>query len=89
MDNKKNYNTEEDNDAEEKLIAKLAFWGVALATIGDGLATIAAGLDLQQLEKAKVQRTDTQSDLDQQIERMQKQIDQLTYKLEKMERKKR
>ncbi|MCR8658871.1 translation initiation factor 2 [Paenibacillus endoradicis] len=89
MDKKKTNNREQDNDEAETLIAKLGFWGVALATIGDGLATIAAGLELQQLEKAKEQRSDSQLDLDQQIELMQKQIDQLTYKIEKMERKKR
>lgn len=87
--NNKNNSSNQNNDAEDRLIAKLAFWGGALATLGDTFATISAGLALQQLDKDKDQSTDDQSDLVQQIENMQKQIDQLTYKLEKMERKKR
>ncbi|URN95586.1 MAG: translation initiation factor 2 [Candidatus Pristimantibacillus lignocellulolyticus] len=89
MNNKKNKQTEQNSDAEDRYIAKLAFLGGTLATIGDGIAAVAAGMALQQFDKEKNQSSDDQSDLIQQIEQMQKQIDLLTYKIEKMERKKR
>ncbi|WP_138751635.1 translation initiation factor 2 [Paenibacillus sinopodophylli] len=42
---------ENNKDLREIEIAKLAFIGASIATLGDGIAALAAGLELESLEK--------------------------------------
>ena len=87
MDNKRNNLADSSSESTDIYIAKLWFFGASLATIGDGIAAVAAGMALQQLERSSKEDSQIQMELIRQIERMQKQIDQLTYKLEKLDRK--
>lgn len=74
---------DENSMSPEIYAARIGFIGALLSTLGDGLQSIGAGIALQQLEKSSIQDSQTQSD---QLEAMQKQIDQLTKKLEDMEK---
>ena len=84
-----NSRNDQSPDSQEILAAKLAFFGSVIATIGDGITALAAGIVLQGLENTNNQNSPEQSNQSRQLEQMQKQIDQLTSKLEKMERSKR
>lgn len=85
VDNKKNKPIDQSSDSLDTDIAKLAFLGATLTTIGDGITAIAAGMALQQLEDK--QSSNSQAELQKQVDKMQKQIDQLTYKMERLDRK--
>lgn len=74
-------------DSTEVNIAKLELLGSTLVTIGEGITTVAAGMAVQQLEQKEREDTLNQAELVKQMEHMQKQIDQLTYRLEKLDRK--
>ncbi|WP_039042355.1 hypothetical protein [Sporosarcina sp. ZBG7A] len=76
----------ENSTSPEIYAARIGFIGALLSTLGDGLQSVGAGIALQQLENSSSQDTQNQSDQSNQIESMQKQIDQLTRKIEKMER---
>jgi len=76
-------------DTSEILAAKLAFFGSVLATIGDGITALAAGIALQGIENTNNQNSTEQLNQLPQVEQMQKQIDQLTRKIDRMERKNR
>lgn len=67
--------------------ARIGLIGTLLSTLGDGLQSIGAGIALQQLEISSIQDAQTQADQSNQFDSMQKQIDQLTRKIEEMERK--
>jgi len=61
------------SDSQDIQIARLAFIGASIVTLGDGIAAIAAGLALEALEsKQGSQNLDEQS---KQSDTMQKQID--------------
>ena len=62
-------------------IAKLAFIGAAIVTIGDGLSALAAGLALQELEKTNNQNSLDDYEQLKQTESTQKQIDYLIREL--------
>lgn len=82
--NKDNQNNQ---STPEIFAAKLALFGTALSTLGDGIQTIAAGIALEILENANNKTSPDQTDqLKQMEDRMQKEINQLTRKLENMER---
>ncbi|WOV87870.1 translation initiation factor 2 [Sporosarcina oncorhynchi] len=91
MNNPYNNQTSQNTESPEIYAARLALIGSALSTLGDGLQAIAAGIALQELEKSK-QASETpqnpSSELDQtsELEKMQKQIDRLANKIERMER---
>lgn len=76
-ENKKQFG--QNADSPEVLAAKLALFGAALSTLGDGISTIAAGIALQELENSNKQ--DSQKQLSKELDKMQKQIDQLNYQM--------
>ena len=49
----RNNKQNQDNDSMDIYIAKLAYIGTAISTLGDGIQTIAAGLALESLQNAK------------------------------------
>ncbi|MFF2479907.1 translation initiation factor 2 [Paenibacillus sp. NPDC058071] len=68
-------------------IARLAFIGASIATLGDGIAAVAAGLALESLEIQKIQsdqRSYFQSNPSQQLESTQKQLDYFIQELIKL-----
>ncbi|MEV9641743.1 translation initiation factor 2 [Mammaliicoccus sciuri] len=88
MNNFYNNNPQGENSTSPEIYAaRIGFIGTLLSTLGDGLQSIGAAITLQQLENASIQDTQTQSDQSNQFESMQKQIDHLTKKIERMERK--
>jgi type 1 fimbria pilin len=81
----KNTQNDQSTGTQEIDAAKLALIGAALATLGDALQTISAGLALEVLENQKNQTMPDQTDQLKKIEdRMQKQIDHLTNELSKL-----
>ncbi|MCM3359790.1 hypothetical protein MKX96_12460 [Psychrobacillus sp. FSL W7-1493] len=53
-------NNEQNNQNQvpvDVLVAKLALFGATLTTKGDGIAALAAGIALQELEKSKSQNS--------------------------------
>lgn len=90
MANKNNYQNEFNNESPDILAARLALIGSILITIGDGLTTVASGIVLQQLlennntqQNSNSQNFKNQIDQSKQLERLQKQVDYLTRKMEK------
>ncbi len=75
-------------ESPEVYAAKLSFIGSTLSTLGDGLQAIAAGIALQELEKASDTEQDSPNVLNQ-LEDMQQQIDYLASKIDRMERRSR
>lgn len=65
--------------------ARIALVGNILSTLGDALQTIGAGIELQQLENENIQNANSPTELDE-LESMQKQIDELTNKIQEIER---
>ena len=92
MKNGNDYKMEENPESPEIYAAKLSLVGTTLSTLGDALQTIAAGITLQELEKTNNQNSQdsqdsqNQSDQSNKLENMQRQIDQLTRKIERMDR---
>lgn len=78
----------QNSESAEMQAAKISLIGAALSTLGDGLQTIAAGITLQELENQTFQNQNSPEQPNQtaQLELMQKQIDHLTRKIERMER---
>ncbi|WP_299516136.1 translation initiation factor 2 [uncultured Rummeliibacillus sp.] len=94
MANKNNYPNEFNNESPDILAAWLAFIGSLLATIGDGLTTVASNIALQQLlqnennnsqgnQNSNNQISNNQVDQSKQIESLQRQVDYLTRKIDK------
>ena len=82
--NKKNL--EQSSDSMNIQIARLAFIGASIVTLGDGISAIAAGLALEALEKSnnqESQNTDTQLA---QSKDIQKQMDYLINELKHIKR---
>lgn len=86
MNNHNNSSLGENSTSPEIYAARIGFIGALLSTLGDGLQSIGAGIALQQLENSSFQESQPQSDQSNQFENMQKQIDQLTRKIEEMEK---
>lgn len=91
--NKNNYQNEFNNESPDIVAARLALIGTILTTLGDGLTTIASGIVLQQLlennnSQQNSQNSKNQIDQSKQLERLQKQVDYLTRKMEKGNRSK-
>lgn len=78
--------TNQTSDSRDIEIAKLAFIGASIAALGDGLAAVAAGLALEELEKANKQNFQSQNDQSKQTEGMQKQIDYLINELKQLKK---
>ena len=68
-------------DSPENFAAKLAVIAGSITTLGDGLATIAAAIALQELENSQVENGPSTKELEKQMKRMQKQLDYLTQRL--------
>lgn len=67
-------------------IAKIAFIGAAIATLGDGLSALAAGMALQQLQNPTNQSNGIPFEQSKQVESLQQQIDQLIVELKHVKR---
>lgn len=81
--NKQNQN----NDSMDIYIAKLAYIGTAISTLGDGIQTIAAGLALEALQNAKNDSSPTNNgDQTAKVDNMQKQIDYLIAELKQIKK---
>lgn len=81
--NKQNQN----NDSMDIYIAKLAYIGTAISTLGDGIQTIAAGLALESLQNAKNDSSPTNNgDQTAKVDNMQKQIDYLIAELKQIKK---
>lgn len=89
MNNKNDLQNDSSSESTDLLVAKLALFGATLTTIGDGIAALAAGIALKGLENTNNQKSSEQSNQSAQIEQMQKQINELTRKLDIIERSKR
>lgn len=76
---------EQSPDSQEIQIARLAFIGASIATLGDGIAAIAAGLALEALENSSNQGTQ-KSDSSPQSKDMQKQLDYLINELKQIKK---
>ena len=75
-------NPQQDMDTTEIQIARLAYIGALIATLGDGLSAVAAGLTLNALEKSSTkENSQTQTET---AEDLQKQIDYLINELKKV-----
>lgn len=74
------------SDSTEIQIARLAFIAATITTLGDGLAALAAGLALQELEKSNNQSTQPQYDPSKQLDSTQKQIDYLIKELRQIKK---
>lgn len=87
-------------DSIDLQVAKLTFIGASIATLGDGLQAIAAGIALEALEKEQSNNKSSQSQNGQtnnkssqsqngqskQLEKMQKQIDDLINELNQVKK---
>lgn len=85
MNGNKNH-LEQSSDSMNIQIARLAFIGASIVTLGDGISAIAAGLALEALEKSNnqdSQNTDTQLA---QSKDIQKQMDYLINELKHIKR---
>ena len=81
--NKQNQN----NDSMDIYIAKLAYIGTAISTLGDGIQTIAAGLALEALQNANNDSSPTNNgDQTAKVDNMQKQIDYLIAELKQIKK---
>ncbi|MGE7984124.1 translation initiation factor 2 [Solibacillus sp. NPDC093137] len=85
INNYKN-NSNHPSEPAEIQIARLGFIAATIVTLGDGLAALAAGLALQELEKANNQNSQPQYDQSKQIDSTQKQIDYLIKELKQIKK---
>lgn len=84
-----NDNKNKSNQASDSIdiqIAKLAFIGASIATLGDGLNALAAGLALKELEKSSNQSSQNPYDQLKQAESIQEQIDYLIRELKQIKK---
>jgi len=79
----RDYSNESNQAASAQAIqaAKLAFIGASIATIGDGLSAIAAGLALEELVNPIDQRSQNPTHHSKQLDATQQQIDYLINEL--------
>ncbi|QSB09384.1 translation initiation factor 2 [Lysinibacillus fusiformis] len=83
----RNNKQNQDNDSMDIYIAKLAYIGTAISTLGDGIQTIAAGLALESLQNAKNDSSPTNNgDQTAKVDNMQMQIDYLIAELKQIKK---
>lgn len=82
--NKKN--ARQSSDSLDIQIARLAFIGSTITTLGDGITAIAAGLALEALENSSNQNSQNIDKQSKQSDTMQKQIDYIINELEQTKR---
>ena len=78
--------SEQSPDSQEIQIARLAFIGASIATLGDGIAAIAAGLALEALEKKSNPDPQKTGSTLPHSKDMQKQLDYLINELEQIKK---
>ena len=80
-------NPQQSSDITDIQIARLAYIGASIATLGDALSAVAAGLALNALEKSSNQNPQNQnSDQSKDVEDLQKQIDYLINELKQVKK---
>lgn len=80
-------NPQQPSETTDIQIARLAYIGASIATLGDGLSAVAAGLALNALEKSNNQNPQFQSsDQSKEVEDLQKQIDYLINELKQVKK---
>ncbi|GKV56383.1 hypothetical protein NCCP2222_23300 [Sporosarcina sp. NCCP-2222] len=86
------YQADNGSTYDEVLIAKLAFIGSLLATIGDGITTISAAMALENLANSNAKSSGNgnssgnDSNRGNDLEKMQQQLDALTKEMAQMKR---
>lgn len=79
-------NSNQSASQQDIQIAKLAFIGTSISTLGDGIQMVAAGLALEALEKSSNQGAQNSNEHSKQTENMEKQIDYLINELKQIKR---
>lgn len=80
-------NPQQPSEATDIQIAKLAYIGASISTLGDGLSAVAAGLALNALEKSNNQNPQVQNnDQSKEVDDLQKQIDYLINELKQVKK---
>ncbi|MFJ8234131.1 translation initiation factor 2 [Ureibacillus sp. NPDC094379] len=76
------------SESVDLFVAKLAFIGASISTLGDGLQAVAAGIALEALEREKSNNKSSQNNNGQseQLELMQKQMDYLVNELKQVKK---
>jgi len=72
----------------ENYAAKLAVIAAAITTLGDGLSTIAAAIALQDEENENNQKYQNQVNYSRQFDQIQRELDQMSLRIDKLERRK-
>lgn len=74
-------------DAQEIHIARLAFIGASVATLGDAISAVAAGLELEALEKkSSNQNSQNPDEQSKHTSKMQQEIDYIINELKQIKR---
>ena len=84
--NRNGKNSEQSSDSQDIQIARLAFIGASIVTLGDAISAVAAGLALESLEKSKNQDSQKNDSPPHQSKDMQKQLDYLINELRQIKR---
>ena len=84
--NGKKNNLEQSSESTDIQIARLAFIGASIVTLGDGISAIAAGLALEALEKSSNQNSQNTDTKLTQSKDLQKQMDYLINELRHIKR---
>ena len=85
MNDKKN-NQKSASDLQDIQIARLAFIGASIATLGDGISAIAAGLAVEALEKASGQSSPNPEEQSNRSSKMQQEIDYIISELKQIKK---
>ncbi|GMK47416.1 hypothetical protein PghCCS26_45460 [Paenibacillus glycanilyticus] len=73
--NNSDSNSNPSSDYVDLIAARLGYIGAIIATIGDGVAAIAAGIALRKLEEASLAESRSEVDQFRQTENIQQQVD--------------
>jgi hypothetical protein len=74
------------NDSQDIQIARLAFIGASIATLGDAIAAVAAGLALEALEKSSNQNPGSSDEQSKHSAKMQQEIDYIINELKQIKK---
>ena len=84
MNDKKNQKNA--SDLQDIQIARLAFIGASITTLGDGIAAIAAGMALDALEKSSGQISSNPDEQSNRSSKMQQEIDYIISELKQIKK---
>ncbi|MFJ9462161.1 translation initiation factor 2 [Viridibacillus arvi] len=79
-------NAKQSSDLQDIQIARLAFIGASISTLGDGISAVAAGLALEALEKPNNQGSQNSDEQSKHAVNLQNQIDYIVNELKQMKR---